>query len=121
MRRNIAVYLDDILESIRRIEVSTRNISQAAFESDVDTQDAVVRRIEIVGEAIKHIPQEFRDTHPQVPWRKVAGTRDVIIHNYFDVNLGGIWNIIQNDLAPLKQQVIDILAEFDGEQTTPPQ
>lgn len=110
MKRNVGLYLDDILKNINRIELSTRNITKEQFDNGIDIQDAVIRRIEVIGEAVKHLPQEFIKKHPNIPWKKIAGTRDVIIHDYFEVNLQRIWNIIQKDLMPLKKQIEDLLS-----------
>lgn len=115
MKRNIGLYLDDILESISRIEASTQNLTREQFDDDIDIQDAVVRRIEIIGEAVKKLPQEFKEQYPDIPWKKIAGTRDVFIHDYFDVNLDRIWNIIENDLKPLKAHIQRMLKELDSQ------
>lgn len=112
--RDVGLFLDDILESIKRIEKYTRNISKKEFSKDIDKQDAVVHRLEIIGEAAKNIPQELRDKHPDAPWREIARTRDKIIHHYFEIDIDQIWNIIQNDLQPLKTQIKDLLQELDG-------
>jgi len=115
MKRTIELYLNDILENIQRIEASTKNLTKDSFDKDIDIQDAILRRIEIIGEAVKQMPQEFKDTHIEIPWRKIAGTRDIFIHTYMEVNFDLVWNIIQHDLPPLKEQVKKLLEEVENE------
>lgn len=112
--RDVGVYLDDILESITRIEKYTQNLTRDEFDNNIDKQDAVVHRLEIIGEATKRIPQDFRDKYPETAWQDIAKTRDKIIHHYFEVDLEIIWSIVQNDLKPLKEQVQVILKDLDG-------
>lgn len=87
MKRNIGLYFDDILQNIKRIEASTQSLTQQEFNDNIDIQDAFIRRIEIIGEAVKQTPQEIKDKNPDIPWKKIAGTRDIFIHNYMEVNL----------------------------------
>lgn len=107
--RDIGLYLDDIVESIERIEKSTDGLTLDEFNDDLDIQDAAVRRIEIIGEAVKQISAEFKKKHPEIPWRKIAGTRDIFIHDYMEVNFNRVWKIIQKDLPTLKEQIKKLL------------
>lgn len=113
-KRDVGVYLEDILESIKRIEESTKDLDREEFNTNIDKQDIVVHRLEIIGEAVKKIPQELRNRYSQIPWREIARTRDKITHHYFEVDVEQIWNIIQNDLQPLKKQVKQMLRELDS-------
>lgn len=108
MKRDTKLYLEDILESINLIEEYAKGTDEDHLQNDPKLQDAVVRRFEIIGEAIRQMPQAFKDRYPDVPWRQIAGMRDVIAHEYFGVNVGRIWNTIQKDLPPLKQQIRNI-------------
>lgn len=113
MKRDIGVFLEDILESIEKIEEYTKDISEEEFYKTDSLQDAVVRRFEIIGEAVKHIPRELKDKYLEIPWKEIAGTRDVLIHEYFGVNLERIWKTIQKDILPFKKQLQKILHEID--------
>lgn len=108
MKKNIKVYLDDILDSIVQIEHYTSDVTFKDFEEDIEKQDAVIRRFEIIGEAIKQMPKEFVSQHPTVAWKQAAGIRDVLIHDYAEVNLERVWNTIKQDLPKLKSQIQSI-------------
>lgn len=102
--RDHRLYLIHILEAIQRIEEYTQE-GREAFMSDAKTQDAVVRNFEIIGEAAKRVPEDVRAGAPDVPWRSVAGFRDILIHRYEAVDLDMVWAVIEADLPALRSGV----------------
>jgi uncharacterized protein with HEPN domain len=106
--RPIDLLLSDILESIDRVPQYIEGLSFDAFANDQKSIDAVVRNLEIIGEAANRLPDEFKEKHPEVQWHKVVGLRNRIIHDYFGIDLKIIWQIIQTDLPPLRQTLSKI-------------
>lgn len=111
--RNIGVFIGDIWNSIIKIEEYIQHISEKEFEDSSEKQDAVIRRLEIIGEAVKNIPSDFREKYSDVPWRKMAGMRDVVIHEYFGVTIGLIWRVATSDLPILKDQISKIKEDLN--------
>lgn len=107
------LYLDHIQERIQRIEECARE-GREAFEASHVLQDAVMRNFEVIGEAVKHLSPALRKQYPEVPWRRVAGFRDVLIHNYMGVDLDEVWNVIEKDLPQLEQTVSSIQKRPDS-------
>jgi uncharacterized protein with HEPN domain len=105
MIRHDAVYLNHILDAIGQIESYTAGLSYDTFSEDRLIQDGVVRQLEIIGEACRALSPEFRAQHPDLPWNQIMGLRNHLIHAYFDINLGIIWDIVRADIPPLKAQV----------------
>ena len=114
-RREVADYLRDILDAIQKIERFIGGMDFAQFASDEKTVFAVIRGLEIVGEAAKNVPKAVQSRYPTVPWREMSGIRDKLTHGYFRVNLEVVWKTIHEDLPGLRVQVDRVLADMAHE------
>jgi uncharacterized protein with HEPN domain len=106
------IYLEHFLESVRLTYSYTSPLTKEDFLASRAMQDATIRRLEIIGEAVRHLPSELRDRYPQIPWRRIAGMRDRLIHQYFGVNLDLTRDTIQQDLPALERQVASIFSDL---------
>ena len=113
MKKDPKIFLNHILESIELIEKNTKNLSQDGFSKNTTVQDAVIRRLEIIGEATKNLPDEFKNRYPEIEWKKIAGLRDVIVHGYFHLSLKLVWKITQNNIPILKKEITAILDSIE--------
>jgi uncharacterized protein with HEPN domain len=115
MRRDFRLYLDDILEAIHQIQTYLADQNEEAFTNDRKTQDAVIRNLEIIGEAAGNIPEQIQKGEPEIDWRKITGLRNILIHEYFGINLPIVWDVVQTKLGPL-EAVCRILLERIAEE-----
>lgn len=104
-KRDWRILLEDILEAVAKIEHYTKNLTRDDFIKNSMVVDAVVRNFEIIGEASKNVPTEVQNKLPHIPWKKLSGIRNRIVHEYFGVDINIIWFIIENELSQLKQTV----------------
>ena len=111
--RNHNLYLKDILAAIDSIEEFVKGMDLEAFRADDKTTSAVIRKLEIIGEATKQIPDEIRQIYPTVLWKEMAGMRDKLIHFYFGVDYQLVWRAIKGRLPKIKQEIQKILLEWD--------
>lgn len=109
--RDDFVYLNHIFECIQLIEKYISHISEEEFNENVLVQDAVIRRFEVIGEATKNISKFFKEQHSNMPWKEMAGMRDVLIHEYFGVDLKDVWSTCTYDLPSIKEQILKMLIE----------
>lgn len=109
MSRSITILLGEILDAIQRIHSYTIDLSFDDFEKNVEKQDAVIRRLEIIGEAVKGLPSQLRNEYPDTPWREIAGARDILIHEYFRVDLALAWEMIVDFLPVLEADIVEIM------------
>ena len=111
-KRDITLFFEDIIEATELISEYIGDYSKEEFQNDRKTIDAVVRNIEIIGEAVSKIPDKFREKYPHIPWKKIVGVRNIVIHNYFGVDTNTLWFIVREQLPAFKSEVSQIIQEI---------
>ena len=112
MKRDIALYIKDILKNMDKAGRFIKDITYEDFASDEKTNYAVVRCVEIIGEAAKNIPENIRRKYPDIPWKKMAGMRDKISHFYFGIDMKKVWLAVKRDIPKIKPQIRKILKDI---------
>lgn len=111
MKKDDSVYLRHILDAIELIEGYIKGVSENEFLTHSMLKDAVAREIEIIGEAASNISDEFQMKYPEMPWKKMTGIRNKIVHEYFNVNFPVVWDTVQEDIPLLKQAIKKLLSK----------
>ena len=110
-QRQLSEFLQDILDTITDIEIFTDNVEFEAFQANREKVLAVVKSIEILGEAVKKVPDDIRNQYPDIPWKSIAGMRDVLVHEYWGIDVNIIWATVQEGLPPLKATIAEIATD----------
>lgn len=105
MIRDTNLFIEDIIQNIKDIESFSKNLSKEKFMKDKLRQNAIIRSLEVIGEAVKNIPNSLREKYPNIPWKSMAGFRDILSHAYFGVDIERVWNILKSDLPKLKEEI----------------
>lgn len=111
MKKRYLLFLNDIKESMNRINNYTEGVDYDSFSNNQMLIDAVIRNLEIIGEASRNIPEDLRNKYPEVPWKKMIGLRNILIHEYFGVDESIIWEIIKKDFAETKPLILKVIQE----------
>jgi len=117
MKKEPKVFIEHILECIEIIEKYTEGKAKEDFLNSIQLQDAVIRRIEIIGEAVKNIQEEIKKSYQDIPWKKIAGMRDILIHEYFGVDLELTWEVVKKDIPDLKRKISKIKKNLQEEES----
>ena len=113
MPKEPKIYLEDIIEAIERIETYTDGIEYQEFLGDRLIQDGVERNLITIGEAVSQLPDEVKRKYSEIEWRKISGLRNIVVHAYSSVDEEIVWDVTENKLAKLKQQILEILSKMD--------
>ncbi|MFH1504219.1 MAG: DUF86 domain-containing protein [Candidatus Omnitrophota bacterium] len=117
MKRNYKIFIEDILVAMNKIEEYIKELSYEDFAEKEMVEDAVIRKIEIIGEAAKNVPENIKAKYKNIPWKKMAGLRDITIHEYFGVDLDIVWEIITKNIPETKADIQEVLEDMRDRET----
>lgn len=106
------IFIEHIVQCIEDIKSYTKDVEKEEFFENTQKQDAVVRKIEIIGEAVKNLPESIRKKYPEIPWKSIAGMRDILIHEYFNVDLKYAWKVVKMEIPKLERQIKNLLKDI---------
>jgi uncharacterized protein with HEPN domain len=108
--RDFLLFIDDILEAIRKLEMYTGNLSFEDFRGNDMAIDAVIRNFEVIGEAAKHVPKKIKEKYPDVEWQEATGFRNVLIHDYFGIDVEAVWDTLHKNIPVFKKHIEHVFA-----------
>jgi uncharacterized protein with HEPN domain len=114
MSRDPGLYLQDILEAAAKIDTMLLGTDRTAFSGDWRIRDVVLHNLEVIGEAVKRLPEPLKAEAPEVPWKRIASFRDILAHAYFSVDDAIVWDVASHEMAPLAQAAQRLLQALDG-------
>ena len=115
MTKDFLVYLEDIIDAMDKAVFFVEGMTYEQFKEDIKTHYAVVRSIEIIGEATKRLPMMIRERYPDIPWKDMAGMRDIIIHGYDNINQKIVWDVVKRDIPRIKPLIQQVITDYDKE------
>jgi uncharacterized protein with HEPN domain len=117
MKKDPKIFIEHILQCIEHLEQYLKGITKKEFLASVQLQDSVIRRIEIIGEAVKNIPKQIKNKYPDIAWKEIAGMRDILIYEYFGVDLGLTWKVATKDVRQLKSRISKVKKDLERYET----
>ena len=115
MKKDPKIFVEHILECIERIENYTEGATKETFLNSPQLQDAIIRRLEVIGEATKNIPQETKDTSPDIPWKRIASMRNILIHQYWGIDLNLTWTVATEEIPNFKKSILELKKSLEQE------
>jgi uncharacterized protein with HEPN domain len=113
MKRDYKLFIKDIISAMKSIEEFVEGLSLDEVKEDDKTSSAVIRKFEIIGEATRHVPEDLKEKYPDIPWKRMAGMRDRLIHAYFGVDYRLVWEAIKIDIPKLRPRLEEVLADLE--------